>query len=292
MGKEHEDIAARLRRERDNRESHGMYYLTQIMLAYNSNHMEGSTLSAEQTAQIFETGAFLPDGSGRQVRVDDAVETANHFAVFNWLLDHIDDPVDKHLICRLHALLKRGTRQETDPERYNVGGYKTRPNVIGALAQIKTAAPECVDQCMSRVFEACAKLADDPYAIASMHWMFERTHPFSDGNGRVGRLVLFKECLRIGTVPPLIRDDNHNLYVRALTNFPDQPGYLVELLLNERDFYQREFLNRFAPGELSYSYADEWNADGSVDYAERQERDRSFAKQIDDYGRRPKAGRR
>lgn len=281
MDERRESIAERLRAERDNRESHGLYYLTQVLLAFNSNHMEGSTLSAEQTAQIFETGAFLSHSGNEQVRVDDAVETANHFTAFSWLLDHIDDPVDKRLICRLHAMLKRGTRQEADPRRYNVGGYKSRPNVIGALAQIKTAAPEQVPACMERVFQACAALEDDPYGIASMHWMFERTHPFSDGNGRVGRLVLFKECLRIGTVPPLIRDENHNLYVRALTNFPEQPGYLVDLLLNERDFYQDSFIDRFAPGELTYTYADTWSPEA---VSERQRLDQAFASRIDDYG--------
>ncbi|OZG59932.1 cell filamentation protein Fic [Bifidobacterium lemurum] len=281
MGELHESIAERLRRERDARESHGLYYLTQVLLSFNSNHMEGSTLSAEQTAQIFETGAFLPE-TDKQVRVDDAVETANHFRAFSWLLDHVDDPVDEDLVCHLHAMLKHGTMQEADPERYNVGGYKTRANVIGALAQIKTAPPERVPDCMRQVFAACVALRDDPYDIASMHWMFERTHPFSDGNGRVGRLLLFKECLRIGTVPPLIRDENRNLYVRALTNFPQQPGYLVDLLLSERDFYRDELLSRFAAGEIDVDYRDCWSLD---DAESRRRRDLDFASMIDAYGR-------
>lgn len=117
-----------------------------------------------------------------------------------------------------------------------------------------------------------------------MHWRFERIHPFSDGNGRVGRLLLVKECLRIGTLPPLIRDEHHNLYVRALTNFPDQPGWLAELLLGERDFYRDAVLERLAPGELDYAYHDQWDA-AIPGVAQRRESDLTFAAAIDAHGR-------
>ena len=125
-----------LRRERDQRVDGGLYYNTQILFAYNSNHMEGSTLSPEQTAQLYSTGALPPDGSDDQIRADDVVETRNHFHAFNWILDHVDDPVNRTMVCTLHAILKRGTSQELDPDR-NVGGYKVVPNVISEILGVR-----------------------------------------------------------------------------------------------------------------------------------------------------------
>ena len=116
---------------------------------------------------------------------------------------------------------------------------------------------------MERVYAAYAGLSDDPVRIAMCHWMFERVHPFSDGNGRVGRLVMFKECLRLDTVPPLVRDENRNMYVRGLDEFPGQPGWLVDTLLAERDSYLSSFIETLAPGAVRCSYADEWSEGAS-----------------------------
>ena len=124
-----ERIVERLIRERDTRYGDGIYTTTQIQFAWNSNHMEGSTLTAKQTAQLFATGTYTTDGS-EQVNPDDALETRNHFAAFRWILDHADEPVDRDMVCHLHAILKQGTRQVSD-SLFNVGGYKTRPNFIG-----------------------------------------------------------------------------------------------------------------------------------------------------------------
>lgn len=113
------------------------------------------------------------------------------------------------------------------------------------------------------MYAAYAGLSDDPVRIAMCHWMFERVHPFSDGNGRVGRLVMFKECLRLDTVPPLVRDENRNMYVRGLDEFPGQPGWLVDTLLAERDSYLSSFIETLAPGAVRCSYADEWSEGAS-----------------------------
>lgn len=222
--------------------------------------MEGSTLSPEQTAQLFNTGALLPDNINDEIRADDVAETTNHFNAFNWALDHVDDPVNKSLVCSLHGILKRGTSQEFDANR-NVGGYKIVPNVISQLEGIHTALPADVPLAMKQVFSLYSQLEDDPFAIAKAHWMFESTHPFSDGNGRIGRLVMFKELLRLDSVPALVLDEHHNLYTRALKNFPNEPGYLVDLLLNERDYYQR-MIETYAPNRIRYSYVDQWNQAG------------------------------
>jgi hypothetical protein len=248
-----------LRLERDQRVDHGLYYNTQVMFAWNSNHMEGSTLSAEQTAQLFDTGAVLPSGIDDEIRADDVAETTNHFRVFDWMLDHVDDAVDDELLFSLHGLLKRGTSQERDPDR-NVGGYKLLPNVISQLEGIHTVLPGDVPKAMREVSGLYAELRDDPFEIARAHWLFETTHPFSDGNGRVGRLVMFKELLRLDSIPVLLRDEHRNLYTRGLRRFPQQPGFLVDLLLAERDAY-RALVDEFAPGRIRYSYVDHWDAD-------------------------------
>ena len=257
-------LVDRLRYERDARIDHALFYWTQVFMAYNSNHMEGSTLTPEQTRQIYDTGRLLADAD-EQIRLDDAIETRNHFTAFNYVIDHADDPVDAGYVCRLHALLKRGTSQDGDPG-FNVGGYKTRDNAIVqrmGVAMVRTVPAGDVPGMMERVYAAYAGLSDDPVRIAMCHWMFERVHPFSDGNGRVGRLVMFKECLRLDTVPPLVRDENRNMYVRGLDEFPGQPGWLVDTLLAERDSYLSSFIETLAPGAVRCSYADEWSEGAS-----------------------------
>lgn len=252
-----ERILHRLTRERDARYSGGIYVPTQLRFAWNSNHMEGSALTPRQTAQIFATGTFTADGAER-IRVDDPIETRNHFTAFRWMLDHADEPVDKDLVCHLHAILKNGTRQAGDP-LYNVGGYKTEPNVIGhAVTPVSVAAPEDVPTMMDRLFDVYAHLADDPYQIARAHWMFEKIHPFSDGNGRVGRLVMYKELLRIDALPVIIHDALHDRYAANLDKFPEEPGWLVDLLLFERDAYRKNILDPIGDG-LSYTYNDRWD---------------------------------
>ena len=158
-----------LKRERDQHVSGGLYYNSQILFAYNSNHMEGSTLSPEQTAQLFNTGALLPDNINDEIRADDVAETTNHFNAFNWALDHVDDPVNKSLVCSLHGILKRGTSQEFDANR-NVGGYKIVPNVISQLEGIHTVLPADVPLAMKQVFSLYSQLEDDPFAIAKAHF--------------------------------------------------------------------------------------------------------------------------
>lgn len=157
-----------LKSERDQHVGGGLYYNSQILFAYNSNHMEGSTLSPEQTAQLFNTGALLPDNINDEIRADDVAETTNHFNAFNWVLDHVDDPVNKSLVCSLHGILKRGTSQEFDANR-NVGGYKIVPNVISQLEGIHTVLPADVPLAMKQVFSLYSQLEDDPFAIAKAH---------------------------------------------------------------------------------------------------------------------------
>lgn len=271
-------LVDRLIEEREQRIDHSLFYWTQVLMAYNSNHMEGSTLSAEQTRQIFESDSLLAEAD-EQVRVDDVVETRNHFVAFNYMLDHVDDPVDRDLVCRLHLLLKKGTAQESNP-RYSVGSYKTGENEIGqilGLTSVPTVAVAHVPEMMELVYDQYAQLIDNPVQIAMCHWMFESVHPFSDGNGRVGRLVMFKECLRINTVPPLVRDEHHSMYIKGLGKFPEQPGWLVDLLLGERDTYEQTLMKRMGQEQLSYTYSDQWS---ELESALLLDKARDFAGQV------------
>ena len=264
-------IVERLISEKDSGYSNGIYVATQLQFAWNSNHMEGSTLTPKQTAQIFNTGTFTMDGTER-ISVDDAVETRNHFIAFRWILDHADDTVDKDFVCHLHAILKNGTRQASE-SMYNVGGYKTEPNIIGdAVTPTYVALPEDVPQSMDRLFDIYACLEDDPYQIARAHWMFEKIHPFSDGNGRIGRLIMFKELLRIDALPAIIHDSLHDRYTRNMSKFPEEPGWLVDLILFERDLYQDKVLNR-VHADIDYTSNDQWN---EKDHADQLHEDVKF----------------
>ena len=232
-----ERIVERLIRERDTRYGDGIYTTTQIQFAWNSNHMEGSTLTAKQTAQLFATGTYTTDGS-EQVNPDDALETRNHFAAFRWILDHADEPVDRDMVCHLHAILKQGTRQVSD-SLFNVGGYKTRPNFIGnPVTPTRTALPQDVPEFMDRLFDMCTKLEDEPYQIARVHWTFEKIHPFSDGNGRIGRLIMFKECLKYNIVPLIIEENLKLFYYRGLKEWYNEKGYLTDTCLTAQDKYK------------------------------------------------------
>ena len=232
-----ERIVERLIRERDTRYGDGIYTTTQIQFAWNSNHMEGSTLTAKQTAQLFATGTYTSDGS-EQVNPDDALETRNHFAAFRWILDHADEPVDRDMVCHLHAILKQGTRQVSD-SLFNVGGYKTRPNFIGnPVTPTRTALPQDVPEFMDRLFDMCTKLEDEPYQIARVHWTFEKIHPFSDGNGRIGRLIMFKECLKYNIVPFIIEENLKLFYYRGLKEWYNEKGYLTDTCLTAQDKYK------------------------------------------------------
>lgn len=221
-------------------------------------------------------GTYTTDGS-EQVNPDDALETRNHFAAFRWILDHADEPVDRDMVCHLHAILKQGTRQVSD-SLFNVGGYKTRPNFIGnPVTPTRTALPQDVPEFMDRLFDMCTKLEDEPYQIARVHWTFEKIHPFSDGNGRIGRLIMFKELLRIDALPVLVHDAYRAEYVNGISKFPDEPGWLVDTLLFERDLYRSHVLKTDAEA-LRYTYHDQWNM---AEHRVERDEDLEFAKLID-----------
>ena len=227
-----ERIVERLIRERDTRYGDGIYTTTQIQFAWNSNHMEGSTLTAKQTAQLFATGTYTTDGS-EQVNPDDALETRNHFAAFRWILDHADEPVDRDMVCHLHAILKQGTRQVSD-SLFNVGGYKTRPNFIGnPVTPTRTALPQDVPEFMDRLFDMCTKLEDEPYQIARVHWTLRRFTHFrtatveSDGLSCSRSFCVSMRCLSL-SMTRIVRSTS-----MASASFrTSQDGWLIRFYSN------------------------------------------------------------
>lgn len=224
-----------LRHEKAHSRKGGLYHQTQILFAYNSNRIEGSHLTHEQTRFIYETHTFLPEGN-EVVRTDDVVETLNHFKAFDYMLDIADAPLTETHIKQLHAILKRGTSDEQDPN-FNVGEYKKLPNMIGETTY--TAAPAEVPGKVQLLLSAYAsKSSVTEKDIVDFHYQFEKIHPFQDGNGRVGRLILFKECLAHQLVPFVIDSEHKLFYYRGLREYPQESGFLIDTCLSAQDKYK------------------------------------------------------
>lgn len=226
-------LLERLKEERSAQMKGGIYHKVQIELAYNSNRIEGSRLSLDQTRLIFETATV--GGTEEPLRVDDIVETANHFRALDLIIDRVNEPLGEPLIKELHRVLKTGT-SDASKERFAVGSYKRLPNEVGGRA---TTAPELVSAELK-----CALASYDPPRahtlgeIIDFHVRFERIHPFQDGNGRVGRLIMFKECLASGVVPFIIADDMKAFYYRGLSEWDVERGFLTDTCLAAQDRFK------------------------------------------------------
>lgn len=226
-------LADILRAEKRAHYSGGIYHKTQIELTYNSNHIEGSRLTHEQTRYIFETKTI--DASGAPLNVDDIVETANHFRCIDLIIDNVTAPLSEKLIKTLHRTLKNGT-SDAGADWFAVGEYKKRPNEVGGVA---TALPEEVPAQMKKLLEDYnAKGQKTVEDIIAFHADFERIHPFQDGNGRVGRLIMFKECLKYGIVPFIIDEALKLFYYRGLAEWSRERGYLIDTCLAAQDKYK------------------------------------------------------
>lgn len=222
-----------LRIEKAAKRHGGIYHKIQIELTYNSNHMEGSRLTHDQTRYIFETNTIgVQDGA---VKVDDIVETANHFKCIDMIIDSAAYPPSEHMMKQLHRVLKSGTTDSRN-DWFAVGDYKRVPNEVGGR---ETTAPEDVSEEMKKLFMAYnaieTKTLDD---LLEFHYRFEAIHPFQDGNGRVGRLILFKECLRNNIVPFIIDDDLKMFYYRGLHEWRAEQGYLRDTCLTAQDKFK------------------------------------------------------
>lgn len=212
----------------------GLYHKTQITLAYNSNKIEGSKLTEEQTRYIFETRT-IGFKDQEAVPVDDIIETSNHFIAFDWLIDTIDQPLSNDIIKKFHHILKTGTSDATK-EWFQVGDWKKMPNEVGGT---ETTPPQEVEIEMNRLndwYNSHCHVSFDN--VIEYHYRFEKIHPFQDGNGRVGRLILFRECLKNNIVPFIIDDNHKQFYYRGLKEYPNIKGYLVDTCLSAQDTYK------------------------------------------------------
>lgn len=222
-----------LQREKANKYSGGIYHKTQIEMTYNSNHIEGSRLTHDQTRYIFETNTI--GVTGEAVNVDDVIETANHFRCIDFIIEHSKSALTEKMIKELHLMLKTGT-SDARQDWVAVGAYKKMPNEVGGTA---TTMPEDVAAEMQALLAAySAKKAKTLEDILEFHVRFERIHPFQDGNGRVGRLIMFKECLKYSIVPFIIEDNLKMFYYRGLKNWGREKGYLTDTCLIAQDRYK------------------------------------------------------
>jgi len=220
----------------------GLYHQTQIKLAFNSNHIEGSRLSEDQTRYIFETNTI--DSPGEASDVDDIIETVNHFACFDYMLKTAREELSEGMIREFHRLLKSGT-SDARKDWFRVGEYKTRPNVVGGS---KTAPPGRVEGEMKKLLFAYSQKQPTSFEdIVDFHHKFESIHPFQDGNGRVGRIIMFRECLARDILPFIIGHQHKLFYYRGLKEFDNEKGYLLDTCRSAQDEYEK-LAEYFFPG--------------------------------------------
>ena len=222
-----------LRDEKYARISGGLYHELQVRMTYNSNRIEGSKLSEDQTRMIFETNTV---DVGESLPVDDIIETVNHFRAIDFCIDVAEEPLSEDVIKELHRILKQGTK-DSSLAWFAVGDYKKRANMVGGR---ETVRPEEVASGMRSLLAEYDQIVDVSIDdIIRFHCKFERIHPFQDGNGRVGRLIVLKECLRFGLVPFIIEDSKKMYYYRGLSEWDRERGYLTDTCLNGQDAFKR-----------------------------------------------------
>lgn len=230
-----DSILFKLREEQSIKLKGGLYHQTQVRLAYNSNHMEGSRLTEDQTRSIYETQTIgVTEG---QEKIDDIIETVNHFKCFDYILSVADKELSEEIIKHIHLVLKSGTTDH-QKEWFAVGDYKKKPNVIGDM--IETTHPSHVASEIKQLLKSYREIGTITFEdIIDFHYQFEKIHPFQDGNGRVGRLIMFKECLKNNIPPFIIEDVSKEYYRRGLKEYTTEKGYLVETCRAAQDSYKK-----------------------------------------------------
>lgn len=214
-----------------------IYHYSQVNFAYNSNKIEGGRLSEDETEEIFETDSFIPK-SDEAIKLDDLIEMKNHFRLFDYTLDTLDNDLTKEMIINMNKILKRNTTDEENP-RYNVGGFKIVPNKIGLINVIDTSAPENVEKDIDNLLLEYKKIKNVTIEdIVDFHYKFELIHPFGDGNGRVGRMIMFRECLRNNIMPFIVLDNDKPFYMRGLKNYKNDKLFLIDTIKHEQDLYE------------------------------------------------------
>lgn len=228
-----------LKEEKASKIKGGIYHRIQVDLTYNSNHIEGSRLSHEQTRYIFETNTIGLEGTA--VNIDDIIETSNHFRAIDYVIENAGTKLSETFIKQLHNILKSGT-SDARLDWFNVGAYKRLPNEVGGM---ETTLPELVEKEIKALLKEYNSIKEPTFdQILDFHQRFESIHPFQDGNGRVGRLIMFSECLRLGYVPFIITDELKMFYYNGLQNWPRIKGYLRDTCLSAQDDFKK-ILDKF-----------------------------------------------
>lgn len=223
-----------LKTEKKNNIKGGIYHKIQVDMTYNSNHIEGSRLTHDQTRYIFETNTI--GFTDESIKVDDIVETVNHFRCIDEIIDHANSSLTEKLIKNLHLILKTGT-SDSKLDWFAVGDYKKLPNEVGGR---DTTLPENVESEIKKLLTSYNnKKEKNLHDIIEFHVQFERIHPFQDGNGRIGRLIMFKECLKHNIVPFIIEDNIKMFYYRGLKEWNNEPGYLTDTCLSAQDKFKK-----------------------------------------------------
>lgn len=227
------NLLSRLKLEKESQLPGGIYHKVQIELTYNSNHMEGSRLTHDQTRYIFETNTIgIRDES---INIDDIVETSNHFRCIDQVIESANYRLSESLMKQLHAILKAGT-SDSRKAWFSVGDYKRFENEVGGNP---TTKPADVSKEIKNLLKTYNRhKAKNLQEIIAFHYEFEKIHPFQDGNGRIGRLIMFKECLRNNLTPFIIDDDLKEFYYRGLKEWKKEPGYLIDTCLTAQDRFK------------------------------------------------------
>ncbi len=238
-------IKNELLKQKESKFKGNIYHYSQVNFSYNSNKIEGSRLSSDQTEAIFDTESFIPK-SDDLIQLDDLIETKNHFKLFDYMLDHVDEKLSKEMMIEMNKILKRNTSDEENP-RYNVGGFKVIPNMIGLVNVINTTEPKDVEKEIDNLLEEYNHKTNITIEdIIDFHFRFERIHPFGDGNGRVGRIVMFKECLKNNIMPFIVLDVDKPYYMNGLKKYEKDKMFLIDTIKHEQDLYEeicRKLLN-------------------------------------------------
>ena len=233
-----QELKDELIKQKSSKFKDNIYHYSQVDFAYNSNKIEGSRLTSEQTEAIFSTSSFISKND-ELIKLDDLTESKNHFKLFDYMIDNVDKLLTKEMIIEMNKVLKRNTSDEDDP-RYNVGGFKIVPNTIGVINEIKTTEPKNVEKELDKLLNSYnLKKQVSIEDIIDFHFNFESIHPFGDGNGRVGRMIMFKECLRNNIIPFIVLDDDKPYYLRGLKEYENDKMYLIDTIKHEQDIYEK-----------------------------------------------------
>lgn len=246
------DLIKRMKHEREGK-IRGIYWLFQVNMAFNSNKIEGSQLSKEQTGYLFDEEKIYSE-NGEAIPLDDIQEAINHFNAFDYILDNVDEEISLDMIKQLHYFIKRNTKDEKNPLT-PIGDFKIVENVIGSLNPITTISPEKVeDELIKLLDEYSVKKVIELEEIVDFHVTFEKIHPFADGNGRVGRLIVFKECLKNNIIPSIILDTHRNFYLIGLREYGEgSKERLLETFRAGRDYSESILKQLNFKGEINSS---------------------------------------